>query len=110
MQFKVRFTWSEGLSKQSTFRIVEAESETQAMDNVAAEFNGNVSFEITSAEQVGAIRGGKREGAGRRPSPVEIGRFAGRMEQPLLDLMKSKGYTAREVMEWAIPLIEKKKD
>lgn len=53
-------------------------------------------------------RGGKRKGAGRKPSEVKIGRFAGRIEQSLLDLMKDKGYTSREVLEWAIPLLTKK--
>lgn len=53
-------------------------------------------------------RGGKRESAGRKPSKVEIGRFAGRIEQSLLDSMKAKGHTSRSVLEWAIPLIKKK--
>ena len=52
-------------------------------------------------------QGGRREGAGRKPSGIPMKRGAFRISEELDALMKLKGYTAREVLEWAIPLITK---
>ena len=55
-------------------------------------------------------QGGQREGAGRKPSGITMKRGAFRISEELSNLMKEKGYTAREVLEWAIPLITKKEN
>lgn len=52
--------------------------------------------------------GGQRQGAGRTPSEIKTTRGAFRISSELSELMKSKGYTAREILEWAIPRIDKK--
>ena len=49
-------------------------------------------------------QGGKRSGAGRPKQ--NVGRVACRLDNELIDLMKSKGYTAREALEWAIPKLK----